>query len=203
MSAPDHAGEPEKADPAPSRRGLLIMAPLAVVGGLGVLFFSMLGKGNSALPSALVGKSVPAFSLTALEGSGVPGLTDADLKTGKPTIVNFFASWCPDCHVEHPYLVQLSKDGVLAARGVRMVGIAQKDQPENTRRFLGAGGNPYSAIGMDAAGRTSIDFGVYGIPETFVVRGDGVIMLRHIGAVSEETMRQKILPALEKAERGG
>jgi cytochrome c biogenesis protein CcmG/thiol:disulfide interchange protein DsbE len=186
-----------------SRRGVLLILPLVVVAALGALFLAMLGKGNSVLPSALIGKPVASFALKGLEGSSTPALSDADLKTGKVTIVNFFASWCPDCHVEHPYLVELSKDPGLAAKGVRIVGVAQKDVPENTRRFLGAGGNPYSAIGMDDAGRVSIDFGVYGIPETFVVRGDGVIVAKHIGAVTERVFREKLAPAIERAAAGG
>lgn len=188
------------ASPAAPRRNLLVLLPLLVVAAMAVVFLVMLARGKTFLPSALIGKPVPAFALPALPGK--PGVSDADLKAGKITLVNFFASWCPDCHVEHPYLVELSKDSGLAAQGVRLVGIAQKDQPENTRRFLGQGGDPYAAIGMDAAGRVSIDFGVYGIPETFLVGPDGTILAKHVGAMTPAVFAQKMAPAIEKAKAG-
>lgn len=185
-----------QAPAAPPRRNLLLALPLIVVAGLAAVFLVMLARGKTFLPSALIGKPVPAFALPALPGK--PGLSDADLKAGKITLVNFFASWCPDCHVEHPYLVELSKDAGLAAQGVRLVGVAQKDQPENTRRFLGQGGDPYAAIGMDAAGRVSIDFGVYGIPETFLVGPDGVILAKHVGAMTPRAFEEKMAPAIAR-----
>lgn len=189
VSAPE-AGKP--------RRNLLLLLPLLVVALMAAVFLVMLARGKTFLPSALIGKPVPTFALPALPGK--PGVADADLKSGKITLVNFFASWCPDCHVEHPYLVELSKDAALAAQGVRLVGIAQKDQPENTRRFLGQGGDPYAAIGMDAAGRVSIDFGVYGIPETFLVGPDGTILAKHVGAMTAQVFAQKMAPAIAAAK---
>jgi len=185
-------------DAARPRRNWLLLLPLLVVAAMGVMFLVMLARGKTFLPSALIGKPVPAFALPALPGK--PGLSDADLKSGKITLVNFFASWCPDCHVEHPYLVELSKDAGLAAQGVRLVGIAQKDQPENTRRFLGQGGDPYAAIGMDSAGRASIDFGVYGIPETFLVGPDGTILAKHVGAMTPGVFAKKFAPAIAIAK---
>lgn len=182
------------------RRNLLLLLPLVVVAGMAAVFMAMLARGHTFLPSALIGKPVPSFTLPAL--SGKAGLSDADLKTGKPTIVNFFASWCPDCHVEHPYLVELSKDPALAAKGVRLVGVAQKDKDENTRRMLGAGGDPYAAVGMDFNGRVSIDFGVYGIPETFLIGGDGTILAKHVGAMSPAVFTQKFAPLIAKATGG-
>lgn len=193
MTASDASG------PAtPPRRNLLILLPLLVVAAMAAVFLVMLARGKTFLPSALIGKPVPAFALPALPGK--PGLSDADLKAGKISLVNFFASWCPDCHVEHPYLVELSKDAGLAAQNVQLVGVAQKDAPENTRRFLGNGGDPYKAIGMDSAGRVSIDFGVYGIPETFLVGPDGTILAKHVGAMTPQVFAQKMAPAIEKAK---
>jgi cytochrome c biogenesis protein CcmG/thiol:disulfide interchange protein DsbE len=128
-----------------------------------------------------------------------PGLSDADLKKGHVTLVNVFASWCVPCHQEHPMLMRLAKDADLAQRGVKLVGLAYKDEPENTRRFLGAEGNPYAAIGMDRSGRAGIDWGVYGVPETFVVRGDGVIAYKFVGPMSEEAFAAKIMPEIAKA----
>ena len=158
-------------------RRLAALLPVAVFLALSGLFLVRLGAGDaSKLPSALIGKAAPAFTLPALEGmTGVPGLSDADLRTGAVTVVNVFASWCVPCHQEHPTLMRL-KDA-----GVRLVGIAYKDEAENTRRFLGSAGNPYSRVGVDRSGRTSIDFGVTGVPETFVVRGDGTIAFKYFG----------------------
>jgi len=190
----------QASDPAPARprRNLLVLLPLLVVAAMAAVFLVMLARGKTFLPSALIGKPVPTFALPALPGK--PGLTDADLKAGKITLVNFFASWCPDCHVEHPYLVELSKDAGLAAQGVRLVGVAQKDAPENTRRFLGNGGDPYAAVGMDSAGRASIDFGVYGIPETFLVGPNGTILAKHVGAMTPGVFADKFAPAIARAK---
>lgn len=186
---------PETARP---RRNLLVLLPLVVVAAMAAVFLVMLTRGKTFLPSALIGKPVPTFALPALPGK--PGLSDADLKAGKITLVNFFASWCPDCHVEHPYLVELSKNAALAAQGVKLVGIAQKDQPENTRRFLGQGGDPYSAIGMDSNGRASIEFGVYGIPETFLVGPDGTILAKHVGAMTPRVFEEKFAGPIARAQ---
>lgn len=188
VSAPETIDRP--------RRNFLILLPLVVIGAVASLFFVMLGRGKSFLPSALIGKTIPDFALPGLPGK--PALSSADLKAGKISIVNFFASWCVDCHIEHPYLVALSKDPMLARDNIQLVGVAQRDEPENTRRFLGADGDPYSAVGLDSAGRTSIDFGVYGIPETFLVDPDGKIVAKHIGALSAQTFEQKFAPVIAK-----
>ena len=190
----------EAPDAARPRRNLLVLLPLVVVAAMAAVFLVMLARGKTFLPSALIGKPVPAFALAGLPGK--PGLSDADLKAGKVTLVNFFASGFPDCHGAHPYLVQLSKESGLAAQGVRLVGIAQKDQPENTRRFLGQGGDPYSAIGMDPNGRASIDFGVYGIPETFLVGPDGTILAKHVGAMTPAVFEQKFAGPIAQAKAG-
>ncbi|MGA2045829.1 MAG: DsbE family thiol:disulfide interchange protein, partial [Roseiarcus sp.] len=157
---------------APRRRGLLALAPLLVFGALAVLFFARLFAGDaSRIPSALIGQPAPPLDLPALAGGA--GLTDADLRQGHVSVVNIFASWCLPCHDEHPVLLELAADKTLADKGVRLIGVAQKDEAENIRRFLGAKGDPYSSVGLDRDGRAGIDWGVYGVPETFIVKGDG------------------------------
>jgi cytochrome c biogenesis protein CcmG/thiol:disulfide interchange protein DsbE len=174
---------------------LAALAPLLAIAGLAVLLYMRLYAGDaSRIPSPLVGKSVPAFALPALAGmAGVPGLAEADLRNGQPTLVNVFASWCVPCHEEHPALLALAK------KGVRIVGIAYKDAPDNARRFLDRNGNPFERIGVDATGTTSVDFGVYGVPETFVVRGDGTIVRKIVGPLTPEILSSDLMPALAKA----
>jgi cytochrome c biogenesis protein CcmG, thiol:disulfide interchange protein DsbE len=110
------------------------------------------------------------------------------------TVVNVFASWCLPCHEEHPFLMELARDS-----RIRIAGINQKDQPDNARRFLGRNGNPYHLIGVDPAGRTVIDWGVYGVPETFIVERDGRIAFKHVGPITAEVLAGSIRPALEAA----
>ena len=182
------------------RTGFIVLLPLLVFAALAALFFFRLGAGDaSRIPSALIGKTVPEFTLPPLENTGLPGLSTADLKKGQVTLVNIFASWCGPCRDEHPMLMQLAADEGLKAKGVRIAGLAYKDEPENSRRFLGALGNPYALIGVDKTGRASIDWGVYGVPETFVVRGDGTIAYKYIGPISPSGLKDKLLPEIEKA----
>lgn len=171
------------------RSRLIFILPGAVFIVLAVLFFVQLtsGRNPAELPSVLINKPVPTFNLAPLEGltadgKPVPGFSNEDLK-GRVTIVNVWASWCAPCRLEHPLLVELAKDP-----SVRLVGINQKDNPENARRFLGALGNPYSAVGIDPNGRASIDWGVYGVPETFIVGPDGMIRHKHIGPLTPENL---------------
>lgn len=181
---------------ASRRPRLIFLLPALVFAGIAVLFVVRLFSGDpSRVPSALIGRPVPAFALAPLDGlkaagQPVPGLSLADLK-GRVTIVNVFASWCAPCRQEHPLLMELAKDP-----GVRVVGINYKDNPENARRFLGTLGNPFAAVGVDPNGRTAIDWGVYGVPETFIVGPDGTIRHKQIGPLSPET-----LPAFEAAFR--
>ncbi len=178
------AGTPTRAS---SRSRLLFLLPALVFVGLAVLFGVQLisGRNPAEVPSALINKPVPTFSLAPLEGlvadgRPVPGFSNEDLK-GSITVVNVWASWCAPCRQEHPLLVDLAKDP-----SVRVVGINQRDNPDNARRFLGALGNPYSAVGVDPNGRASIDWGVYGVPETFIVGPDGTIRHKHIGPLTPE-----------------
>lgn len=182
------------------RLRLLVLLPLIVFGGLAALFFTRLVEGDpSRVPSALIGRAVPAFDLPPLEGlsrdgAAVPGLATADLKAGKVMLVNVWASWCGPCRQEHPLLVQLAKDS-----RVEVVGINYKDTPENARRFLGALGNPFSRVGADINGRVGIDWGVYGVPETFVVAGDGTIRHKHIGPLTPEALATTFAAAIAEA----
>ncbi|MEX0852223.1 MAG: DsbE family thiol:disulfide interchange protein [Bauldia sp.] len=180
------------------RRRLLLLVPLGVFAALAVLFLARLQSGvdPGAIPSALIGRPAPDFDLPPLEGVPVPGLARADLD-GRVTVVNVFASWCGPCRQEHPLLATLARDGRF-----RVVGINYKDKPENARRFLGDLGNPYAAIGVDARGRAAIDWGVYGVPETFLVGPDGVIREKIIGPLSEEAVAGSLMPAIEKALAG-
>ena len=185
------------------RRGSrwLLFLPIAVFAALAALFFIRLYAGDaSLLPSALIGRQVPHFDLRPLPDVQTPGLSDSDLRTGRVTLVNVFASWCVPCHAEHPVLMQISRDPQLEEH-VALVGLAYKDEPENTRRFLGQSGNPFVRIGIDASGRTAIDFGVYGVPETYVIKGDGTIAYRFIGPLSEESFRQVLLPQIIAASK--
>lgn len=182
-------------DPAPAavasgRPRLLLILPLLVFLALAALFAVRLGAGDpSRLPSALIGHQVPAFTLPPLEGlrnemgGAVPGLTAADLARGEVTVVNVWASWCAPCRVEHPLLMDLARD-----KTVRLVGMNYKDKPDAARRFLASLGNPFAAVGEDASGRTGIDWGVYGVPETFVVGPDGRIRYKQVGPLTPETL---------------
>jgi len=187
--------EPSALPPAPRRRSVVFYLPLIIFAGLVVLFLFRFKAGDpSTLPSALLGKPVPTFSLPAVEGLDKPGFASADFTQGKVALVNVFASWCAPCHQEHPVLMDLAKD----TRFV-IFGINQKDKPENARRFLGKLGNPYARIGADVDGRVSIDWGVYGVPETFVVSGSGRILYRHVGPITEASLKTKLMPEIEKA----
>jgi cytochrome c biogenesis protein CcmG/thiol:disulfide interchange protein DsbE len=179
----------------------MMLLPLIAFAAVAGLFFVRLYSGDSSLlPSALIGRPVPHFDLPPLAGIETPGLSDGDLRRGRVTLVNVFASWCVPCHAEHQILMDIAGDPQLQAR-VGLVGLAYKDAPENTRRFLGQGGNPYARIGVDASGRTAIDFGVYGVPETYVIKGDGTIAYRFVGPLSEEALRQVLLPQIAAASR--
>jgi cytochrome c biogenesis protein CcmG/thiol:disulfide interchange protein DsbE len=174
------AGEP--------RVRLLYLLPALVFAALALLFLLRLYDGDpSRVPSVLIGRPAPAFALEPLpglvrDGRPLPGLAEADLK-GAVTVVNVWASWCGPCRQEHPLLMELAKDP-----SIRVVGINYKDAPENARRFLGTFGNPFAAVGVDANGRVAIDWGVYGVPETFVVGPDGTIRHKQIGPLSPAEM---------------
>jgi cytochrome c biogenesis protein CcmG, thiol:disulfide interchange protein DsbE len=169
------------------RRRLLIALPLLGFMALAALFFRGLESGDpSRLPSALIGRPAPNLSLPALEGlmhenAQVPGLDPANFQ-GRVTLVNVWASWCIPCRSEHPQLERLAAD-----RRFQLVGINYKDSAENARRFLGRYGNPFVAVGVDSAGRAAIEWGVYGVPETFLIGRDGRVLYKHVGPIIEGT----------------
>jgi cytochrome c biogenesis protein CcmG/thiol:disulfide interchange protein DsbE len=186
----------------PAMRRLGVALPLLIFAGLAGLFWYALHTGDpSNLPSALLGKKVPDFTLPPLEGltgdsAKVEGFAAADLATGEPTIVNVFASWCVPCLQEHPLLMELAN-----RPGIRLYGINYKDGPASARRFLGRHGNPYTRVGADASGRTAIDFGVYGVPETYVISGDGRIAFRHVGPLTDQAIKDRLLPLVQKQSK--
>jgi cytochrome c biogenesis protein CcmG/thiol:disulfide interchange protein DsbE len=170
--------------------------PLAVVIAIVAMFyFQMSSGGNSKeIRSVLIGKPVPEFALPGLS-EAEPGLTSADLKTGKPVIVNFFASWCLPCRAEHDSLMHLA-----ALEGVTLVGIAYKDRPARSLAFLEELGNPFTKTAADLDGRIAIDWGVTGVPETFLVSGDGIITYRHWGPIVGDSLRDRLMPKLRELE---
>ncbi|MFN4272324.1 MAG: DsbE family thiol:disulfide interchange protein [Aliihoeflea sp.] len=185
----------ETQDQAPKRRLWPALLPLFIFAALAGLFLLMLlsGRDASVVPSALIGTQAPATSLPPLEQMDLPGIDSTEF-AGQVTLVNVWASWCVPCRQEHPYLMALAQDG-----RVNIAGITYKDRPENARRFLGELGNPFNSIGVDNSGRTAIDWGVYGVPETFVVGRDGTIVYKHVGPFSAASFREELVPAIEAA----
>ncbi len=171
------------------------LLPLVIFAGLAVYLWDGLGKDPGRLPSALIDKPAPEFNLPPLEGRdpSQPLATD-HLATGKPVLVNFFASWCGPCRVEHPILNAMAQE-----HGVTIHGINYKDRPEQARAFLRQLGDTYGRIGSDLDGRVGIEFGVYGIPETFVIDGQGRVRYRNPGPLDPETA-EKIMALMETLE---
>jgi cytochrome c biogenesis protein CcmG, thiol:disulfide interchange protein DsbE len=180
---------------------LMRLLPVAVFAAIALFFAVALRGGDpSKIPSMLIGKPAPQTAFPALEeltveGKAVPGFTSADLAKGNVTIVNFWASWCSQCIDEHPLLEKLT-----GATGASLYGVNYKDSAAAARRYLGRFGNPYAAVGVDSIGRSAIDWGVYGMPETFIVDGKGTIVYKHTGPMTPETIEAKLLPAIEAAK---
>jgi cytochrome c biogenesis protein CcmG, thiol:disulfide interchange protein DsbE len=171
---------------------VLYLAPLAFL-ALVVMFTIGLGRENpDDLPSMLVGQATPPLYLTPL--GDLPMVTEADLRKPEVKLVNFWASWCVGCRIEHPVLVEMAKKGGI------IYGLDYKD--DKGVKYLTDKENPYVKVSQDKKGRTAIDWGVYGIPETFVVDAKGIITHRHIGAITPEVMRDVIMPEMEKAAAG-
>ena len=184
-----------------NRRNILVLLPLLAFLALAALFLVRLWSGDpSHLPSALIGRPAPPTELPPLaglvrDGKAVPGLSNAAFQ-GELTLVNVWASWCIPCADEVPFLEQLSKD-----KRIKLVGINYKDPTDNARRFLNRHGNPFVAVGVDASGRTSIDWGVYGVPETYLIGRDGAIAYKLVGPITADNLKGALLPAIEKALR--
>jgi cytochrome c biogenesis protein CcmG/thiol:disulfide interchange protein DsbE len=187
----------ESQSPSPTR-GWLTLLPIAVFLALATLFYRGLSGDPAEVPSVLINKPVPDFTLPPVAALNLPGLATADLKKGEVALVNVWASWCVPCRTEHPLLMQLAK-----REDLRVVGINYKDDPENARRFLMTLGVPFAAVGSDLNGRASVDWGVYGVPESFLVDGQGVIRLKWIGPLSPEALKNDIIPKIEAIKRGG
>jgi cytochrome c biogenesis protein CcmG/thiol:disulfide interchange protein DsbE len=185
--------------PGMTRRRALVLLPLALFAGLATLFLVRLFSGDpSLLPSPLIGHPAPLTALPPVEGlvhdgTPVPGLDPAQFK-GAVTVVNVWASWCVPCRDEAPLLMDLAKD-----HRFRLVGINYKDDAENARRFVARFGNPFAAAGADASGRAGIEWGVYGVPETFVIGRDGKIAYKLVGPISAENLDAVLKPQIEKA----
>lgn len=186
-----------------SRRGrrTVVIIPLLLFLALAALFLFRLGAGDpSRIPSALIGRPAPQTDLPPLEGltrdgAPVPGLRTADFP-GQVTVVNIWASWCVPCHEEVPFLERLAKDS-----RIRVVGINYKDNAENARRFIGRYGNPFATVGVDSSGRAGIEWGLYGVPETFVVGRDARIAYKLVGPITENNYDTQVMPAIEAALR--
>jgi cytochrome c biogenesis protein CcmG, thiol:disulfide interchange protein DsbE len=182
------------------RRSPLRFLPLVVFGLLAAVFLVRLFAGDaSRIPSALIGKPAPEFELPALSGLGAQGLSTADLRKGHVSVINIFASWCAPCRQEHPVLMSLASDEALKGLGVELYGLSYKDEAANALNFLHEEGNPFQRVGVDPAGRTAIDFGVYGVPETFVVKGDGTIAYKFIGPLTPSAAATTLVPEIRKA----
>jgi cytochrome c biogenesis protein CcmG/thiol:disulfide interchange protein DsbE len=183
----------------PQGRRWLVALPLIIFLGLAALFLLRLYGGDpSRIPSALIGRPAPQTALPALDGlakdgTPIPGFDPAMFK-GKVSVVNVWASWCVPCHDEAPLLTELGKD-----KRFQIVGINYKDAPENARRFLGRYGNPFGIVGVDGNGRASIEWGVYGVPETFVVGREGTIVYKLVGPVTPDNVNSVLKTEIEKA----
>ena len=186
-------------NPGTKRRNILVLLPLVAFLALAALFFVRLGAGDaSRIPSALIGHPAPKTDLPPVaglerDGKAVPGLSNATFE-GAVTLVNVWASWCVPCADEVPFLEQLAKD-----KRIQLVGVNYKDAPADARRFLSRYGNPFMAAGADNNGRTSIDWGVYGVPENFLIGRDGRIVYKLVGPITADNFEKVLTPEIEKA----
>lgn len=186
---------------AKPRRIHAAFVPVAIFAAMAVVFmFALRTAEPSKLPSMLIGKHAPTLTLPPLEGLtennvAVPGIANNDLSRGKPVIVNFWASWCGPCVAEHPLLIILQEQS-----GAPLIGINYKDSATNARRFLNRYGNPFAAVGVDSNGRAGIEWGVYGMPETFILNGQGTVIYKHVGPLTPDIIEQKLLPMIKAAQ---
>jgi cytochrome c biogenesis protein CcmG/thiol:disulfide interchange protein DsbE len=172
---------------------LILLPPLLFAVFAGLAWFALTRENPDELPSALIGRPAPSLAATtALRDD--PPVTDADLRAPGVKLVNFWASWCGPCRAEHPVLEEL------AAGGQTIIGVNYKDDPEKARAFLAELGDPFAAIGADTSGRTGLDWGIYGVPETFVIAPDGTVLLRHPGPLTRDLVDRRLKPAIASAE---
>jgi len=177
------------------RRSLVFAIPAVVFVGIVAVFAVGLTRDPTLVPSPLIGKPVPEFSLPPVKGRSL-GLSSKDL-IGEPSLVNVFASWCTACRYEHPLFMRLKAEGTVPIHGINY-----KDAPDEAAAWLDALGDPYTRTGADLNGRVSIDWGVYGVPETFVVGPDGRIAYKHIGPLTEEVLAETVIPLVERLRQG-
>ncbi|WP_240789580.1 DsbE family thiol:disulfide interchange protein [Pseudooceanicola onchidii] len=169
----------------------MILPPLIFAGLAGAFYVSLYRENPDQLPTALAGRPAPAVALTSL--GDLPAFDDAALRDGEVKLVNYWASWCAPCRVEHPNLTALAEEGIT------VLGVNYKDQPDNALGFLEELGNPYAAVGADPQGRMALNWGLYGVPETYVIDGDGNVVLRFAGPITQRVIDNDIRPALAKA----
>ncbi|HPG03242.1 MAG TPA: DsbE family thiol:disulfide interchange protein [Beijerinckiaceae bacterium] len=174
-------------------RRMIYWAPVAAAIAIGTLFAWGFTRDPKTLPSAMIHKPIPTFDLPPVKGRAL-GLSSKNLR-GEVSLVNVFASWCVECRIEHPLVMQLK------ARGVTVHGLNYKDRPDDAARWLDKLGDPYVRTGADASGRVAIDWGVYGVPETFVVSSDGLIAYKHVGPLSQELLDETIIPLISRLKK--
>jgi cytochrome c biogenesis protein CcmG/thiol:disulfide interchange protein DsbE len=171
---------------------MMIVPPLVFAGLAALFLWGMERDDPRALPSTREGGPVPALTLSAMQGQ--PPFSQDELASGDVVLVNFFASWCAPCRAEHPQLVKLAEEGV------KIWGINYKDDPANARKMLDALGNPYARLAADDTGRTGLDWGLYGVPETYVIDGHGIVVKRFAGPINAQILDSVIRPAIAQAE---
>lgn len=202
--SPSASPDTQAREPSAARRIAFVAAPLLIFLALAITFMFALTSGDpSRIPSALLDKPAPQTDFAPLaglsrDGTPVAGFTAQDLASGKVSVVNFWASWCAPCIQEHPQLVELAQ-----RTDANIFGVNYKDDPVAAKRVLGRYGNPFTAVGVDDTGRKAIEWGVYGMPETYIIAGNGRITYKHTGPISPRDLETKILPAIEQARSIG
>jgi cytochrome c biogenesis protein CcmG/thiol:disulfide interchange protein DsbE len=195
-------GNPSQLAPTPAKaagtvgRRLGFLIPVAVFAAIALALGVGLTLRPDVIPSALIGKPVPEFDLPPVKGSAL-GLSSNDLR-GEVSLVNVWASWCTECRREHPLFMELERQRIVPVHGLNY-----KDEPDDARQWLDSLGDPYTRNGADRDGRVGIEWGVYGVPETFVVDTEGRIAYKHIGAVDERVLRETIVPLIEDLRAAG
>jgi len=194
MSSDLAANPPSERVERPRARRVLSFVPIIVFASIAIMFAWGLTQNPRDIPSNLIGKPVPQFNLPPVQGRTL-GLASENLY-GEVSLVNVFASWCAECRLEHPLILQLKAQGIVPIHGLNY-----KDQPNDAARWLNTLGDPYTRTGADISGRVGIDWGVYGVPETFVVGKDGRIAHKHIGPLSADVLEKTIIPLIEKLKQ--